>query len=432
MQVRARILCFLVLVFLAWPPVAAASEVRSWLLDDSTTLVLVEDHRAPLVQVVVEFPVGSWSPWSRSNHAPEAFEIQLYDSDARLRTRADELAADLGVSLGARHAAVDAACLRDDLEQVLELIGQLLRNEEFDGHELKRWKQGSTLEWKSSQKVPQFVLAQTVARTLFTAGDPRRLPYEKPQALSTSAGRLVAARDTIVRLPGRVIGFAGALDEQTARRLASALLPTALDELPEGIEPDLQPLVQLDERPVEQTQSLGRINQAFFHFGRDSLTYEDPRYPAFLIADHVLGGHFHSRLYEALRHEGGETYSAYTVGQGGTEREAYGMQTFTRAENAENTEAKLRSVLQRFHAEGISAEEFQAASGFLVGRLPFARQSPGQILRRYLWERRHGLPAGFHDDLVRRATQVPLAEINTFIRAFYDPELFQMIRVQPD
>ena len=432
MRPRARFRLLPALALLAWLPAVAGGEARSWPLDDATTLVLVEDHRAPLVQVTIEFPVGNWSPWARNHHASEAFEIQLYDPQARLRGRADELAADLSVSLGPHAATVDAACLRDDLEQVLELIGQLLSNEEFDKKELKRWKHGSTLEWKSSRKIPQFVLAQATARMLFATRDPRRLPYEKPQALSTSSGRLAATRDTIVRLPGRVIGFAGALDEQTARRLASTLLPQALDELPEGLEPDLQPLVPADERPVEQTLTIGRINQTFFHYGRESLTYEDPEYPAFLIADHVLGGHFHSRMYEALRHEGGETYSAYTVGRGGTERDAYGMQTFTRAENTETTEAKLRGVLELFHEQGITAEERRAAVGFFEGRRPFARQSPGQILDRYLWERRHGLPAGFRDDLVRRATQVPLAEINVFIRAFYDPQAFQMLRVQPD
>jgi len=428
--VRFRLLTALAL--LAWLPAVAGGEARNWQLDDSTTLVLVEDHRAPLVQVVIEFPVGSWSPWARDNHAPEAFEIQLYDPQARLRGRADELAADLSVSLGPHAATVEAACLRDDLEQVLELIGQLLSNGEFDKKELKRWKHGSKLEWKSSQKIAQFVLAQATARMFFATRDPRRLPYEKPQSLSTSPERLAAVRDTIVRLPGRVIGFAGALDEQTARRLASALLPQVLDELPEGMEPDLQPVIPVDERPVEQTLTLGRINQTFFHYGRESLTYDDPQYPAFLIADHILGGHFHSRMYEALRHEGGETYSAYTVGKGGTAPGAYGMQTFTRAENAETTEAKLRGVLERFHDLGITEDERQAAVGFLEGRQPFTRQSPGQILGRYLWERRHGLPAGFRDDLVRRATQVPLAEINLFIRAFYDPQTFQMLRVQPD
>jgi predicted Zn-dependent peptidase len=407
-------------------------EVRSWPLDRSTTLVLVQDHRAPLVQVVVEFPVGSWSPWAREQHAEEAFEIQLYDPDARLRARADELAAELSVRFGSRAATVRAVCLRDDLRDVVQLIGELLRNDRFDGKELRRWKQRAKLDWKSSQKVPEFVLAQATARTLFLPGDPRRMPYEKPRTMTTWPGPLAATRDAVVRLPGRVIGFAGALDEPAARELASSLLPEALGEAPSRTAVELLPLVPLGERPPEQSLTMSRIGQSFFHYGRASLTYADPAYAAFLIADHVLGGHFHSRMYSALRHEGGETYSAYTTGQGGTERQPYGLETFTRAENAAATEAKLRRVLQRFYDHGITEEERQAAVGFLEGRQPFSRQSPEQILDRYLWERRNGLPAGFHDALIGRATRVPLGEVNAFIRRFYDPALFRMVRVHPE
>ena len=47
--------------------------------------------------------------------------------------------------------------------------------------------------------------------------------------------------------------------------------------------------------------------------GRESLPREDPDYPAFMVASHVLGGHFYSRLNVALRHEGGETYGAFST-----------------------------------------------------------------------------------------------------------------------
>jgi predicted Zn-dependent peptidase len=70
--------------------------------------------------------------------------------------------------------------------------------------------------------------------------------------------------------------------------------------------------------------------------------------------------------------------------------------------------------------------------GYLLGRRPFSRQTPAQVLDRALWERRHGLPAGFSDALVDRAAQLPLSEINAFIREFYDPRRFTMVLVSPN
>jgi predicted Zn-dependent peptidase len=174
-----------------------------------------------------------------------------------------------------------------------------------------------------------------------------------------------------------------------------------------------------------------RIEQTFFAYGRHSLTYDDPLYPAFLVADNVLGGHFFSRMYKALRHEGGETYGARTSGSGGVYREGYALVTFTRADNVEVTANKLREIVSVLHEDGITEEERQAAVGFLLGRRPFYRQSPAQVLSRHMWERRHGLPLGFYDELIDRTARIELHEINAFIREFYDPEQFAMLKVAP-
>ena len=80
---------------------------------------------------------------------------------------------------------------------------------------------------------------------------------------------------------------------------------------------------------------------------------------------------------------------------------------------------------------GISAEEREAAAGYLTGRRPFRRQSPDQVLSRYLTERALGLESGFFDDAIERAAHLPLEEVNAFIRRFYDPAAFGLVRVEP-
>jgi zinc protease len=188
-------------------------------------------------------------------------------------------------------------------------------------------------------------------------------------------------------------------------------------------------MAQLPRRHVE---AMPKIQQTFFGYARHSLTYASPDYPAFVIADQVLGGHFFSRMYRALRHEGGETYGAGTTGEGGPWAEGYALWTFTRGENVALTEEKLRDVLRVLHEGGITEDERQAAASHLVGQRAFSRQAPSQILNRYLWERRYGLPAGFYDDLVDRAAAVPLADVNAFVRDFYDPRHFSMLLISPE
>jgi hypothetical protein len=46
-------------------------------------------------------------------------------------------------------------------------------------------------------------------------------------------------------------------------------------------------------------------------------------------------------------------------------------------------------------------------------------------------ERALGLPEGFSDARARRAASVPLEELNRFVRRFYDPKAWGLVRVVP-
>ncbi len=393
-----------------------------------TDLVLIEDHRVPLVELVLDFPVGTWSAWAYQHHAKEAFEIQLFDPDGSLRARADALGADLEVKMGRWSSRIRISCLSDDLDGALNLIRDLITNPAFDSHQLRRWNHRRRLDWDAAEKDPQFVRSQAQARLCFAASDPRRRSWEKPRKVLTDRDRLRATRDTVVRLPGRVIAFAGDLTRDQAEKAAAGLLPPAL-ALPDRLEPAFSPVAANPGPAASQTISLRGLNQAYFALARASLTNRDRDWPAFLVADHVLGGHFFSRLAVALRHQGGETYVARTVNSGGPVVGTYALTTHTRADNASAVETKLEAVLYRFHEHGISEEERQAALGNLRGSLLLSRQSPAQVLKHRLWERRHGYPQGFTQHLLDQAAALSLAEINHFIATYYDPAQFTMIRV---
>jgi zinc protease len=315
---------------------------------------------------------------------------------------------------------------------VLELIREVLSNTDFDRHELRLMKKQRMLGWSAARKSPYFRAGQEVATRLFEEGDPRRWAWEKPDSVETDADKLVEARDRGVRLPGRVVGLAGDLTRAEAERLAGELLPSAGDDPPAGVAPRFLPLVPASDRPRRVVAELPKLTQVYFGYGRESVRFTDPDYPAFLVANHVLGGHFYSRLYVALRHEGGETYGAGSRNLGDVVEGPYGVATFTRVANAPRTETKLREVLRVFHEKGITEEEREETVGYLVGSRAFGRQAPVQLLQRTLYERRLGLEPGFMDGLVDRAAALSLEEVNEFISRYYDPAAFSMVLVAPE
>jgi zinc protease len=402
-----------------------------WDVGPGTKAILVEDHRTPLVEIRITFPVGLWSPWAKRFHRlDEAFALQLLDTKGTLRARADRLGADLTLTTDARMSTLSIGCQRNDLDSALALAHDVLTNRDIDHREIFRRNTESDLEWSGAQKNPQRVLSRTVRRTLFDPDDPRRKPFEKPDHVTGDLKAIALVRDSLVRSPGRTISFAGDLTRAEAESKAAGLLPPPLAAPPSPDTPTLRPLLPAEKRPREQNVELSRLTQVYLALAREAPPITDPEYPALIVADHVLGGHFYSRLYKALRHGSGDTYATGTIREIEPATGAYAIWTYSRTENAAVAEKKLAEVLRVFHDQGITEEERVDAIGFLRGRLAFTVQSPGQVLDRILWDRSRGLDLGYRDALPDRCAALTLEEINAFIRKFYDPERFTWIRVR--
>lgn len=411
---------------------AAGEEAgQTWSVDQGTTAILIEDHRAPLVTLVLDFPGGHWSPWVIDKRAEPAFTMQFTDSKRLLRRRADEKALSVSLQIGEVSSSLQMECARADLPEALALVRDLLANRDLDRREMRRRAQERRLGWQGAQKSPQGRMKRAAAEWLFQPGDPRLRGVEKPRPLSSDPKQLAAWRDAWIRFPGRVIGFAGDLTRAEAEQAAAGLLPEPASRAEKDLEPKWFPVKAAGQRSSRVVVKMKRLTQVFFGMVRPSLTYDDPRRPAFLIADHVLGGNFYSRLSVALRHQGGETYGAGTMGRGGRAEEPYALWSYTNAANADVGRRKLRQVLKEFHDQGITEEERAAAAGFLLGRRAFTRQSPKQILWQRIETFRLGQDPAFFDRLAEQAAALPLEQINAFIREFYRPEDFTPIEAIP-
>lgn len=403
--------------------------VVSWSAGPGTTVALVEDHRAPLVVAVVEIPVGTASPWARETGAALAWEAQALDPEGKLRGRADALAATLALAMGERSATLRAEFLADDLDAVAALIRDVLHNRSLDPREIRARRRGEKLAYEELSRRTDFVIGRATAERLFSPGDARRLPFAPPPSRGPGPDGLVATRDAILALPGRTIGLAGDLGRDAADRFARTLGLPEVGPAPAGLDPVFLPTREIGR---DRAIPLRKLTQVYYGYGRDAPSWNDPDWPAFLIADHVLGGHFYSRLSIALRHESGDTYGVWTETRAGVPAAAYVVKTFTRAANAAAVDAKVRAVVARLGEEGITEEERAAAAGYLLGRRAFARQSPEQILATWRLERRNGLPEGFFDDAARRAAATPLEEVNAFARRWFAPSAFAMVTATPE
>jgi zinc protease len=399
-------------------------------LDSGDTLVVLEDHRAPLAYVIVRWPTGTLNPWFRDN-AWAAWDLAKQDPEGELAERADAMSATVSFNASGRYVSASVSCLRADLPDALDLLQDIWSAPELDGRELRRMRQGVRLEWKANLKSPVFQRSMAMEKGLYVEGDVRRDDVDGPRSLPRSTARLVEARNVVVHLPGRTVGVAGDVTQADAEALVAGLLPAPRDPGVDVAVPEMLPVIPRAQRPDRTEVEIEGLTQAYLGVYRDSLVFTDPEYPAQLVAQHVLGGHFGSRLNTALRHDLGATYGANASGGAGHSARVFALQTSTQAERADEVEQVLLSTLEAFWQDGITAQEHQDTLRFLLGREAFAQQAPWGALRGWMWSHMLGYPQQFDRASKIGAAAMDLDDINAFIRDFYDPEQFAVVVVGP-
>lgn len=407
---------------------AAPEAVEEW-DQGGNTVVFVSDDRAPLVHVRVLFPVGRYSDWFEEHHGSEALRFMTRTEDGRLRARASELAVDVSATVGLRWSSVRVSGLAEDLPQIRALLDDILTHDDYDRRALARARRVSRNQWKEYRKSPRsWQWRAAMDQLVAEPDDPRARVYREPDRISKDVEALAATRAQIVSLPGRIVGVAGAVTEEEVRALVDGL-PPIRDDVPDDLAPRYGPLAT---RPERHRITLPRLTQVYFTLYRDSLTLDDPDRPAALVAEHVLGGHFYSRLSVAMRHEGGHTYGAGSFADARVVPSLHAILTFTRSDNADAAEQTLLRTLRTFHADGLTEQERAEAVSTLKGRRAFANLSPRQVLGRRLSELQNALPPGYSDALVEKAAALPLDAVNAFVAEHYDPARFTLLRVEPE
>lgn len=408
---------------------AFAYEAQVVELDSGDTLVVVEDHRAELVKMVVRFPVGHFSPYWQDHHLRDVWGYQFYDSEGVYRQRADDLVADIDFDINARNATASALCMREDLEPCAELLADMLLSTDIDVDELKRARKGQKAGWKGDLQDPEFVRRQAAERAMYVEDDPRRRDVEKPVKVSTKAKANAEAKMAVVSTPGRIIAFAGDITLEEARALTESLVPAATERLPE-MDIVLPDLADNDRRDI--VVELPELTQVYFSLVRPGLIHGDPHHAHQMVAHHVLVGHFYSRMGRSMRHDSGLTYGVSGSSWIGLSEPAYRLSSYSKLESGDEAIQVMRDTIATFHADGITQEEKDEAVSYLMGKMARSNQAPWSLMWDRIGELSYGWPEDYYRDIKLSTEELTVEDINAWIAEFYDPTAFQLVKVVPE
>ena len=156
--------------------------------------------------------------------------------------------------------------------------------------------------------------------------------------------------------------------------------------------------------------------------------WSEPKYRkkhyAIDIANHIIGGSFHSRLNRRLRINGGKTYGveSYHLRLSGVGRVA--TTTSTRTSETMNTLLLIIDEMGRAGKFGVTQEEIFKAKKYLSGSVPLNLEHPSSIINRILsmdfYGKIYNGPLGISNEI----KNVPIYDVNVAAMEYYSPKDF--------
>jgi len=379
-------------------PVKAAQfpPFQEAVLPNGMRLLVVENHKLPVISVQLAFAAGGTSD-------PDG-KVGMADMVATLLTKgagkrtADEFSAaieGIGGSIAAGadpdFMTISANFLTGDAALGMGLMADAAMRPSFAAREveLARTQMLSALQLEQSQ--PSAIASRFFAKGLYGAHPYGRRPDPASVKAITQAD-LKAFQSTRIRPSGALLVFAGDITLAKAKALATTAFAGWTGAAPATLAAALPPA-----RTATEILLVHRGGSVQSNILAGNLTWGpgDPRVYGARLANQVLGGGGDSRLFLILREQKGWTYGAYS---GFTRYKGAGYfqaSAEVRTDVTDSALVELLNQVRRIGAETIDTKELEDAKSSLVGRFPLQVETAAQVATQVTMARLLGLPADY-------------------------------------
>ena len=368
-------------------------KVTDFLLGNGMEVIVVPDHRAPIVTHMVWYKAGSADEPPGKSGIAHFFEHLMFKGTTN--HKAGEFDAAIAAIGGSNNAftsfdytAYYETVTPEALGEMMRFEADRMRNLDLSD-EAVATERDVILEERRSRvdNSPDALLDEEVNATLYQ-NQPYRIPVigwkQEIEALNRTDAR--AFYDRYYTPNNAVLVVAGDVEPQTVRELAEK----TYGKLARG--PDLPPRV----RPVEPEQNTRRtvtLNDARVSVPSFSTRWIVPSYntdrngeaEALDLLAEILGGGTRSRLYQELVVKKGIATGVGASFQGtmldDTSFSVYGMPRGDAG--LADVEAAVNAEVARIAADGVTADELEKAKNRLVRSMVFARDKQAAMANIY-------------------------------------------------
>ncbi|MFZ9981495.1 MAG: M16 family metallopeptidase [Cyclobacteriaceae bacterium] len=375
----------------------------------------VRSDNQPVLRLEVIFSAGKIQ---ESKEAVSTFTAAMLEKGTLSRKAEeisrilDQYSAHLEISPGLDFTTIGLYCLTRNLNEVLPLFLEIISEPSFDEEEFRIYREMFLQNLEINREKNSYLAGQAI-RGLIFGKHPYGTTVNKSDVEALTTGDLKVFFKN--HYAPHSVFAAGSISDLQLRMFSDGL------KTGRTITHELQPPVYTPgEGRIEKKDSV----QSSIRMGKPCISRTDSDYPAFLLANHILGGYFGSRLMKNIREEKGLTYGIYS---GVQHMQLASMLTIGADVNKENLDAAISAIHSELNAlVNIDADELNTARNHFIGSLQndvntiFA--ATDKIRTLYL----NNLPADYYHDLILKLDGMSLEDIKKAAEKYFRPQDFSV------
>ena len=179
-------------------------------------------------------------------------------------------------------------------------------------------------------------------------------------------------------------------------------------------------------RHAVESEKAGRT-QATLRLGKRSILRSHTNYADLLLATHVLGGFFGSRLMKNIREEKGLTYGISASLSAFRHDSMFVIGADVNKENVSIALSEIRKELKQLSNEPVSAEELALAKNHFTGSLQTDMANLFSVEEKVKAIKLNGLPDDFYQNLLNRIDQITPEDLMQTSSLYFDESSFEEI-----
>lgn len=407
----------------AGPPISVKfPHIVREVLPNGMTLLVIEDHRLPVVSYTLLLKGGS-STDPEGLEGVAAFTVEMLKEGTRSRSArviadtVDRMGGELGGSATPDASMISLSLLKEYEKEGLTLLADLVGSPLFPEKEMEKARARLLANLMRKKAEANYLAVRAFSKVLYGAHPYSRIDFTEETLRKISRDNLVKYHGQYYSPGVSVLAVVGDVERgkilEEVRKVfmaggqAQAAASKASGSTGAGSLPSPPSRKGMTFYLVQRPDSV----QATFAVGNLALKRNHPDYVPLLVAHQILGGGASSRLFKNLREKQGYTYGVYSYLSAMRELGHWTAWTAVRNEVTEGTLTELLKELSRMTEEPVSDEELKDARSYLMGVFPLRVETAQGVARMALELELYDLPRNYWDTYLGKIQAVTKEEI---------------------